>query len=148
MYTIQLKQGTIDNLKELLQMIHEELDFTKDYVTVEEIDRRLSKRNYGIWLAQDDSKPIGIMVWYEENPKVAYAWLGAIQRNYQNNGIGNLLFDNFLKDIIDSGYEKVWAKVGITNIKTLNMFIKYNFRISKYDKEKDNDIFILEKILS
>jgi len=148
MCTIQLKRGSIEDLKELLPLIHEELDFTKNYVTLEEIDRRLSQRNYNIWIAKDESKSIGIMVSYEENPKVAYAWLGVIQRNYQHNGVGNFLFDSFLKDIIGSGYEKVWAKVGVANIKTLNMFIKYDFRISKFEKERENDIFILEKNLT
>ena len=148
MYTVQLQRGTIDDLKSLLSLIHEELDFTKNYVTAEEIDKRLEERKHGVWLAKDGSKPIGTMVWYEDKPKIAYAWIGAIRKDYQNNGLGNLMFDRFMNDIINSGYEKIWAKVGVGNIKTLNLFIKYNFRISRREMERGNDIFLLEKNLS
>ena len=143
-----MNQGNIDDLKELIPLIHEELDFSKNYITPEEIDKRLNERKHGILLAKDNSKSVGTMIWYEENPKVAYAWIGVIRKDYQNNGFGSLMFNHFLKDIINSGYEKVWAKVGVDNIKTLNMFIKYSFRISRKCRERGNDIFILEKILS
>lgn len=148
MYTVQLQRGTINDLKSLLSLIHEELDFTKNYVTAEEIDKRLDERKHGIWLAKDGSRPIGTMVWYEDEPKIAYAWIGAIRKDYQNNGLGSLMFDRFMSDITDSGYEKVWAKVGVGNIKTLNMLIKYSFRILERKTERGNDIFVVEKRLS
>lgn len=85
------------------------------------------------------------MVWYEEDPKVAYAWIGVIQRDYQNNNIGTLLFDYFLKDMTNSGYEKVWAKVGRDNIKALKLFKKYDFTISRW--KENNKILITEKNL-
>lgn len=135
---VEIMDGTAEDVIRNIPLISESIP-AKSGITEEEIRERLSAR-HGVKLAYLQGEEAGLTVWHEQNGS-AYLWLGAYR--IKGTGIGSLVLDALIEELIEIGYESVTVKTGSYTKAANRQMERYGFTIV----EEDGDTLFWEKKL-
>lgn len=101
----------------------------------EKILERLKGKKYWIYFAKDGEKIVGFKIWYEEDKKGIYSWLGGVDPNYRMQGIATELMELQFKISMEKGYSKVMLKTHKGHPEMLQLLKKKGFKQVKIDQD-------------
>lgn len=99
-------------------------------------------------VAIKDKKVIAFKIGYRMNKSKYYSWLGAVKKEYQNNGIANQLMKRQHRIAKEKGYKVIQTKTQNKWKAMLILNLKHGFDIiGIYTDSKNEPKIILEKKL-
>ncbi len=120
---MKVSEGSINDILEHLEMIRSAIP-EKANLDEEEVRRRLEGRVYGVLLAQDKGETRGLFVWYENEARELYLWLGVTREPGKSDG------STLMKELERRTSYATWrVKTSRENEAALRLLGKYGFRV-------------------
>lgn len=84
-----------------------------------------------VYLAIKDNKHIGLLVFYANRDITSYLARIVVKRNYQGQGIGEVLLKYFIDYSLNHSFKKMRLEVDKNNFRAINLYNKYGFKVEK-----------------
>ena len=85
----------------------------------------------GFIVAEKHYKIIGFLVGLKIQPYVARIPMLAVSKDYQRQGIGTLLLNQFIEEMVSQNITQILLEVRTDNDKAINFYKKHGFKLEK-----------------
>lgn len=135
----------VDNSEEIRKLLYEFDDSFFIPITelknIEQYTEKLCKNAY-VYVEIEQSKNVGLLVFYANAGKVSYLANLVIKKAYQGQQYGKKLMEFFIDFVKNKFFEKIRLEVDKKNKRAMQMYYKFGFAI---EKEKNTDAWYMYK---
>ena len=134
---MMFRKGTIFDLKSVLKI--EKKVYNKPYWTESMLKRLFNKdSNEIIWITEVKQKIVGYLIEQRCDNEINLLNV-AIDKSFQNQGIGKKMMDYFLNHMRERGSKGLHLGLGIQNYRAFNFYKKYGMT----ELNRDSDSIIM-----
>ena len=104
----------------------------------------------GFWVCEKNHKIVGFIVGVKTNSEIARILILAVLKLYRQQGVGNILLNNFLREVEIKNIKQVELEVETKNNPAIEFYLKHGFEIidvlPKFYRN-GNDAYVMRLII-
>jgi ribosomal-protein-alanine N-acetyltransferase len=104
----------------------------------------------GFWVCEKNHRIVGFIVGVKTNLEIARILILAVLRLYRRQGVGNILLNNFLREITIKNTKQVELEVETKNNSAIEFYLKHGFEIIEVLPkfyQNGNDAYVMRLII-
>ncbi|MYM61239.1 GNAT family N-acetyltransferase [Vibrio sp. OCN044] len=144
---IEYRIGTLEECVEVIQNIDE----FEHKESSESLASRLRDKKYLIQVAEENHQLLGFKIGYELDRDTFYSWLGGVIPSSRKKGVAQKLLEHQEAWVRQNKYSQIRVKSRNQFPNMLNLLIRNNYLIEKYEKKSplsESRIHFIKQILA